>query len=152
VCENNGYASENPIDVSFPTASVTSIGAAFMLPTHSVDGNNVSAVYAVTKAAVDQARAGGGPSFIECSTYRWGVHSQRGAAAPDPRPLDERESAVLRDPIARLREAMLERGEIDAQWVGAVDERVSALLDAAIATASESPFPDPSEALTGLFV
>lgn len=152
VCENNGYASENPIEVSFPTASVTPIGAAFTLPTHSVDGNDVLAVFGAAKVAVDRARSGGGPSFIECSTYRWGVHSQRGAAAPDARPMDEREAAVLRDPIARLRKAMLESREVDAQWFAGVDERVSAQLDAAIATASESPFPDPSEALTGLFV
>jgi len=152
VCENNGYASENPIAVSFPTPSVAPIGAAFTMPTCSVDGNDVPAVFDATKEAVDRARSGGGPSFIECSTYRWGAHSQRGAVASDVRPPEEREAAVLRDPIARLRAAMLASGEVQTQWFDTVDARVAAQLDEAIVTAEDSPFPDPSEALTGLFV
>src|SRR5438874_963756 len=110
-----------------------------------VDGNDTVAVYAAVKEAVDRARAGGGPTLVECETYRIGAHS----SSDDPtRYRDEREVEVWRkrDPIERLRARL----GADGLWTDRQDEELRArLLDevnAAIAEAEQKPDP-PREGL-----
>jgi TPP-dependent pyruvate/acetoin dehydrogenase alpha subunit len=141
VCENNGYA------VSFPSGEATSgsiVGraAAYDMPATHVDGMDAEAVLEATRTAVAHARAGHGPSFLECETYRFvGHHTAERTMNLGYRTDEEIERWRERDPLRVLAERMA------PDDVAAIDGEVEALLEAALAFARESPRPEASEAL-----
>jgi pyruvate dehydrogenase E1 component alpha subunit len=141
VCENNGYA------VSFPSGEATAgsiVGraAAYGMPAVHVDGMDAEAVLAATGSAVEHARGGGGPSFLECETYRFvGHHTAERTMNLGYRTDEEIERWRERDPLLVLGRRMA------PAEVAAVDAEVELLLDEALAFARESPRPDVSEAL-----
>jgi acetoin:2,6-dichlorophenolindophenol oxidoreductase subunit alpha len=141
VCENNGYA------VSFSSQEATSgsiIGraAAYDMPAVHVDGMDAEAVLEATATAVAHARSGGGPSFLECETYRFvGHHTAERTMNLGYRTDEEIERWRERDPLRVLAERMA------PDDVAALDAEVEELLDAALAFARESPRPEASEAL-----
>jgi pyruvate dehydrogenase E1 component alpha subunit len=135
-CQNNGWAISVPADEQY-VAPIVARAAGYGIPGVRVDGNDVLAVYAVTKHALERARSGGGPTLIEAMTYRIGAHSTADDAS---RYRDEREVEAwrARDPIERYRAHLLETGRIDeafAQecereaeaWVGEIRSAVTAL-------------------------
>ena len=124
VCENNQYAANNAVTVQHPLVDIAAHAAAYAMPGVIVDGNDVFEVEAATREAVARARGGGGPTLLECKTYRWHFHAMRAAPPPETRPADE---------------------------IGAIRERVSADLAAAVAFAEQSPFPDPKDLLVDMF-
>src|SRR5256884_2037566 len=102
VCQNNHWAISVPTSKQTASESIAVKAVAYGFPGVKVDGNDAVAVYGAVKAAVDRARGGGGPTLVECETYRIGAHS----SSDDPtRYRDEREVEVWRkrDPIERLR-------------------------------------------------
>jgi pyruvate dehydrogenase E1 component alpha subunit len=135
-CQNNAWAISVPLSEQV-AAPIASRAAGFGFPGVRVDGNDVLAVYAVTRAAVERARSGDGPTLIEAVTYRIGPHT----TADDPsRYRDEAEVAAWRqrDPIERFRRFLLGRGvlddgaaaamEADADgWVADVRDELTAL-------------------------
>ena len=141
VCENNGYMEYTPIGavtaVARPAADRAS---AYGLQPIVVDGNDVEAVHAVAKTAIDGARAGEGPSLIEALTYRHGGHSRA-----DPgkyRPDDEVTAWKARDPIPMFR-ARLEAAGVEPAALEAIDEEVRAAVSAAEAEARAAAEPSP---------
>jgi pyruvate dehydrogenase E1 component alpha subunit len=141
VCENNGYMEYTPIGavtaVARPAADRAS---AYGLEPIVVDGNDVEAVHAVAKTAIDRARAGEGPSLIEAITYRHGGHSRA-----DPgkyRPDDEVASWKARDPIPAFR-SRLEAAGVEAATLDAIDDEVRAQVAEAEAEARSAPEPTP---------
>jgi TPP-dependent pyruvate/acetoin dehydrogenase alpha subunit len=101
VCENNGYAEMTPVSVHLAAAGVADFGAPYGIPAVSVDGNDVFAVLDSAAQAIDRARSGGGPTILECRTYRWRGHYQG-----DPetyRTRDEVDEWSARDPLVLLR-------------------------------------------------
>jgi pyruvate dehydrogenase E1 component alpha subunit len=135
VCENNLYSISTRVDRQAPVTSVAERMRAYALPAVVVDGNDVLAVEAAVSAAVDRARAGGGPELIECLTYR-----QRGHKRDDPatyRPREEVDRWLARDPVLRMRRA-LEAAGLTAEADGA-DAAVALELDDAVAFAEASP-------------
>jgi TPP-dependent pyruvate/acetoin dehydrogenase alpha subunit len=140
VCENNGYA------VSFSSQEATSgsiveRAAAYGMPAVHVDGMDAEAVLEATRTAVAHARAGGGPSFLECETYRFvGHHTAERTMNLGYRTDDEIERWRERDPLRVLAERMA------PDDVAAIDDEVEQLLVDALAFARESPRPDASEA------
>ena len=138
-CQNNGWAISEPVSLQTPV-SIAARAAAFGMPAVTVDGNDVLAVAAVTAEALERARAGRGPSFIEAMTYRMGPHT----TADDP--TRYREDADLadwleRDPVRRLRTHLEGTGALDAERVRAVDEL--AVRAAAEMRAGCTGLPDP---------
>jgi acetoin:2,6-dichlorophenolindophenol oxidoreductase subunit alpha len=141
VCENNQYMEYTPI------AAVTAVprpaadrASAYGLEPIVVDGNDVEAVHAVARTAMDRARAGEGPSLIEALTYRHGGHSRA-----DPgkyRPDDEVAAWKARDPIPMFR-SRLEASGVDGAALEAIDEEVRAEVTAAEAEARAAPEPSP---------
>ena len=119
-CQNNGWAISVPSHRQF-AAPIADRAAGYGMPGVRVDGNDVLAVYAVTRAAVERARAGEGPTLIEAVTYRIGSHSTADDAA---RYRDETEVAAWRerDPIDRYRSYLLRAGTIDDAFVRGCDE------------------------------
>ena len=151
VCENNQYAANNPVGVQHPRVDIAAHAAPYAMPGVAVDGNDVLAVRAATRKAVARARAGEGPSLLECQTYRWRFHAMRAAVPPDTRPAEEIAAWKARDPIARLEAHMEGLGMLSAADRAALRDKVTADLDEAVAFAETSPFPDPKDLLVDMF-
>ena len=109
VCENNLYAATTAAADTLALGDVAARAAGYGIPGVVVDGNDVLAVYEVAEAAVSRARAGEGPTLIECKTYRWRGHTER-PGQTDPRPQDEVEAWRQKDPINRLATDLMEHG------------------------------------------
>jgi 2-oxoisovalerate dehydrogenase E1 component alpha subunit len=123
-CQNNGWAISVPSNEQF-VAPIAARGAGYGMPGVRVDGNDVLAVYAVTRDAVQRARAGEGPTLIEAVTYRIGSHSTADDAA---RYRDEEEVTAWRerDPIDRYRTHLLDAGTVDDTFVRSCDDEAEA--------------------------
>ena len=151
VCENNQYAANNAVGVQHPRVDIAVHAPAYAMPGVIVDGNDVLEVDAATREAVARARRGEGPSLLECKTYRWYFHAMRATPPPETRPADEILAWKARDPIARLEQHVLGRGLLSADEIGVIRKGVNADLDAAVAFAERSPFPDPKDLLVDMF-
>lgn len=149
VGENNSYAYTTPTTKQMRILNLADRAKAYGMPTEIVDGNDALAVYSSARRAVDRARDGGGPTFIEAKTFR-----MRGHAAHDNQSYVAKE--VLdqwrkRDPIAHLEKALKENKVADAADIEQANERVEALLDEDLAWAEGQPSPAPEDALGGVY-
>lgn len=151
VCENNRYAADTPLEDTMPTPDAARYAQGYDIPALVVDGNDVLAVRAAAAEAVSRARAGDGPTFVEAKTYRRHLHVVRGAAAQDHRPAAEHAQWRARDPIDRFTTRLMATGTIDAEALASLHAGVERQLDAAVAFATASPFPDPDDALLDVF-
>lgn len=127
-CQNNGWAISVPTDRQVAGGSVAARAAGYGMPGVRVDGNDVLAVYRATRAAIELARAGGGPTVIEAMTYRSGPHS----TSDDPgryRSLDEEQSWLARDPLILCEEVLRETGTVGDDFFAEVSDTASALVD-----------------------
>ena len=139
-CENNGYAEFSPIADQHPVP-MAARAAGYGLEYVSVDGNDVEAVAAVMTDVVGRIRAGGGPVFVEATTYRWHGHYEG-----DPekyRSKDELTQWQQRDPLVITRERLLGRG-VGQEKLDFVEAQVRARIDAAVDAARQAPPPDMS--------
>jgi 2-oxoisovalerate dehydrogenase E1 component len=147
VCENNGYAASVPQTKHQREQTIAKRAIGYGMPGVTVDGNDALAVYAAASEAVARARHGGGPTLIECKTYRHSGHTARSA---DLRPALELAAWKERDPLIQL-----ER-RYDALDVEAPDRRrqldadLDAVIERAIAEAESAPRPDPRELTRGV--
>jgi len=149
VCENNLYAASTPFAAAFKIKSIVERAPAYGLPAEKVDGNDVMAVYEAAGRAVARARAGGGPTLLECKTYRQCGHSRS-----DPRtyrPKAEEEEWAKLDPIKRLAERLLQMELATEASLDVVEKDVIAAIDDAVAFAEASPLPDPADTLKHVF-
>jgi pyruvate dehydrogenase E1 component alpha subunit len=114
-----------------------------------VDGNDVIAVYEASTEAVARARAGQGPTLIECKTYRWRTHFE---GEPDTyRPPGEVEAWIKREPIAPYRKLLVQQGVLSLAEADEVEAGVLQELDEAVEFARQSPLPEPESALEDLW-
>jgi len=150
VCENNMYAAQTSAASTHALSDVAARAAGYGIPGVVVDGNDIFAVHQAANAAVDRARSGGGPTLIECKTYRWRGHTER-RGLPDPRDPSEIEAWKGKDPIALLVRRLTEQGELDGPALQAMEGEVSGALEAAVAFAEASPFPLPEHATDDVF-
>ena len=137
VCENNGYAYSTPARLQTRVPSLYHKAAAYGIPGVVADGNDVIAVYQVTKAAVERARRGEGVTLIELVTYRRTGHAEHDNQAYVP--ADEVKEWEKKDPIARFISRGTEQGWFGAEEIGEADRRIAAELDAAIETVEAEP-------------
>ncbi len=150
VCENNLWAAGTSSAKTLAHTDVAARAAGYGIPGVVVDGNDVLAVNEVAETAVSRARAGEGPTLIECKTYRWRGHTERIGGA-DSRPKDEIEEWQQKDPIRRLVTTLMEQGLlVDTAW-RKMDTEILAEIEAAVKFAEESPFPDLEAALEDVF-
>jgi pyruvate dehydrogenase E1 component alpha subunit len=148
-CENNMYMEYTPI------ASVTAVkhpaadrAASYGLERIVVDGNDADIVYSTASAAFAKARAGGGPSLVECLTYRHSGHSRADPAKY--RPKEEVEEWMKRDPVALYRSRLLAGGVAEATLAG-IESEAMAKLDRATEAAKGSPTPKLESAMTDVW-
>lgn len=144
VCENNGYGEFTAMEAVTAGGDLCQRAAAFGITTAKVDGNDVRAVRAAAEPAVARARSGGGPTFLECATYRHLGHSRS-----DPgtyRPADEvKHWKEERDPLDRARAHLGGAFGLSEGEIAAVDADVDADIAAALEAALAQPYPDPPE-------
>jgi pyruvate dehydrogenase E1 component alpha subunit len=152
VCENNGYAVESSLRDTMASGSVADRAAGFGLHALQIDGQDVCTVYRTMRDARERALAGEGPTFVEAMTYRYHGHSTDGSFDPVPyRPQEEiDEWRRERDPILRLRRTMLAQNGFSAADFAAADAAARGVIEAAIAFAEQSPWPDVNTADHGV--
>ena len=143
VCENNQYGMSMSTARSMPVANVADRAAAYAMPGRVVDGNDFLAVFEAAHEACAAAREGAGPSLLECKTYRLRGHSKSDRNLY--RTKEEIESWRVRDPIARLREALVAAGRMTEARAAAIEAESAAEIEAAVEFARVSPDPDPRE-------
>ncbi len=149
VNENNGYASTTPASYGVSVKDVADRAAGYEMPGVTVDGNDLLAVRGAALAAVERARAGEGPTLLECKTHRW-----KGHYIGDPEQYRTKSDvASYREncPIRRFQTVLLESDSISHGEIEEISRRLDEEVAAAVRFAEESPYPDPDEALNDLF-
>lgn len=151
VIENNLYGiSVDTRDVT-NTANLADRAFGYGIPGVVVDGMDVTEVYQAAKIAIERARKGEGPTLIECKTYRWqGHHVGDPAVYRARRNEHEKEEWMARCPVSSLKKKMLE-DQFTEEEVTKIEETVEAEVQAAVKFATDSPYPDLSEAFTDVF-
>jgi len=149
VCNNNQYAYSTPLSKQMACANVADRGPAYGIPAEIVDGNDVLAVHEAGKRAVEHARAGRGPYLIECKTFRMTGHSAHDGADYVPQHLWDEWTG--KDPIPRLERLMIEKRWATVEELSQMNAAMTKEIDEAIEWAEQSPYPDPSELLDGVY-
>jgi acetoin:2,6-dichlorophenolindophenol oxidoreductase subunit alpha len=149
ICENNLYMEYTPIgEVTAVANPAADRAAGYGLPAEIVDGNDVVLVAGAVARAADRARSGAGPTVLEAKTYRHFGHSRTDPASY--RPAEEVELWLSRDPLDLARARLGALG-VPAESVAAADERVTRIVQEAVAAAKAAPGPDPADALTDVW-
>jgi pyruvate dehydrogenase E1 component alpha subunit len=144
VLENNHYAVSTPIRDSALIEDLSERAAGYGMPGISVDGNDAVAVFEAMAEPLRRARAGDGPSLIECKTYRHGGHHVNDPGLYLPK--EELAAWLARDPVTLLRQRLLDCGTSEDD-VAAIDARVEGLLEEAVDFAVNSPEPSLTDFL-----
>ena len=143
VCQNNLWAESVPLRLQTALKDLSDRAKAYGFPGYSVDGNDVLAVYDTAVKAIARARSGGGPTFIECKTYRLDGHSEIDPAKY--RTKEEVESWKKRDPVVLFEKVMREKKYLTDELKDKIAAEIKQEIDEAVEFAEQSPYPDPSE-------
>ncbi|MBB4109779.1 MULTISPECIES: pyruvate dehydrogenase (acetyl-transferring) E1 component subunit alpha [Pedobacter] len=150
VCENNGYAMGTSVQRTTNMTDIYKIGLGFDMPCAPVDGMDPVAVHNAMDEAIQRARKGEGPTFLEMRTYRYRGHSMSDPAKY--RTKEELEDYKAKDPVELARETILREKYADQAWIEEVEAKVKATVDQAVKFAEESPWPDASELYKDVYV
>jgi pyruvate dehydrogenase E1 component alpha subunit len=150
VAENNRWAYTTPITKQTKVTDLYKKALGYGIPAVEVDGNDVLAVFSAVREAVDAARGGGGPRFVECKTYRMAGH-----AAHDKyesyMPMELLAEWSDKDPLKRLEQTLLDERQIDEQRLEKIRTRVRDEVAGAVERAEADDYADPREAHQGVF-
>ena len=149
VAENNGWAYSTPLRKQTAARSLADRATAYGIPAESVDGNDVLAVHAACRRAVERARGGGGPTLVEAVTYRMKGHAEHDNQEYVPK--QELEAWIRRDPIEAHARALQEEGLATREELAAVDRELSTEVERDADLADRDPFPAPERALEGVY-
>ncbi len=151
VCENNGYGEYTAQKNHQAIVDVADRAAGYGMPGVVVDGMDVVAVYEAAGEAIDRARSGGGPTLLECKTYRYYDHVGVRGMGLSYRTDEEVMEWKKRDPIDLFEARLSEQDIMSKDDMAAVHETVKGELDVAIQFANDSPMPDPSTLLDDVY-
>ena len=149
ICNNNQYAYSTPLERQMAVENVADRAPAYGIPGEIVDGNDVFAVWEATRRAVERARAGQGPTLIECKTFRMTGHSAHDDAGYVPQELFEYWEE--RDPIRRLERGLIQDGVITESEIKTIQERINGEIDENLQIVENDPFPDPEDCLKDVY-
>jgi TPP-dependent pyruvate/acetoin dehydrogenase alpha subunit len=149
VCDNNQWAYSTPAHLEFATDHVADRAEAYGFEGIVVDGTDVLAVYREAKRAIEKAREGGGPTLIECVTLRMEGHAVHDDAFYVPKELFEKWAE--NDPIERFRTWLRTNADLTDEEEDEITGEVKKTLNDALRRAEESPLPDPSTLLEGVY-
>ena len=150
ICENNGYAISVRQDKQMAVRDVADRAAGYGIPGVVVDGNDVIECFGAMREAYERARGGGGPTLVECKTYRFLGHTSDDDDK-SYRSREEVEEHRDRDPVMRFTAYLARHGVLDEQAAQQVHDDVKLEVDAAISTAWDAPDPLPESAMRHVF-
>src|SRR3954452_21645984 len=149
ICENNQYAYSVPLEKSMAIDDVAVRAEGYGFDGIAINGNDVLAVYQASLGAIARARSGGGPTLIECKTYRWHGHSEHDKAFY--RTDEELAMWKSRDPIPTFTTYLKGLHILDEDKEHATEERVAATIDDAVEFAANAPDPVAADAVDDLY-
>lgn len=149
VCENNLYAMGTRQSRVMLVESIATRASAYGIPGVSVDGTDVMRVSEAAQKAIQRARAGEGPTLIECRTYRYMGHSRIDPATY--RPKEEVDEWLKKDPIQRLRRGLIKEGRVSDADLLELERAVAKSVKSAVEYAMKSPYPPSEEALENIY-
>lgn len=150
ICEDNKYAMGTSVERTSNVVDITKLSLSYDMPSASADGMDPEDVYNVVSKAVAHTRKGKGPYFINMNTYRY-----RGHSVSDPgkyRTKDEVEKYKQVDPIIEVAEILTKKFKMQESELQAIEDKVVALVQECVDFAENSPFPDPKEVLSDIYV
>ena len=150
-CENNFYAKSVPLAESTAGGSIVARAGSYGIPGERIDGNDVVAVHETAQTAIARARAGEGPTLIECETYRWTPHSTAGDRE-FARTEEELAQWKAKCPVLRLEKRLLKEGHMTEEELLAVDEAIKKEVAAAVAFAEAAPYAAAEVAFENVYV
>lgn len=149
IVENNQFAYSTPLTSQMKNTRISDFAPAYGIFGTTIDGNDVLEVYSTTRAAVERARGGGGPSLIECMTLRMKGHAEHDDAKYVPPELIE--VWKKRDPIRRFEQYLFDHRIMTQAEQKFINDRIIQELEADVAFAEASPLPDANTALPGVY-
>ncbi len=150
VCENNGYAMGTSVGRTTNLSDIYKIGLGFDMPSEPVDGMSCEAVHEAMDKAVDRARKGDGPTFLDIRTYRFKGHSMSDPAKY--RSKEEVEEYKAKDPLEQVRATIVAKKYADQKWFDSIEEKIKEIVEHSVTFAEESPYPSASELYTDVYV
>src|SRR4030067_1791114 len=153
VCENNLYGISVSQKQHQAIKDISIRSVAYNMPGITIDGNDVLAVYQTSGEAIQRARAGEGPTLVECKTYRW-----RGHYEGDPnqgrryRTLEEIQAWIKKCPIKRFEEKLVKEKVLNKNKMMHIRNEVEGKIEEAVTFANQSPFPDPQDIYEDVYV
>jgi TPP-dependent pyruvate/acetoin dehydrogenase alpha subunit len=150
ICENNLYAMGTRITNVTAVENIADRAVGYGMPGVVVDGNDVLAIYAASKKAIERARKGAGPTLIECKTYRHKGHSRFDLAKY--RPPSEVKEWMQKDPVSLFMNRLVKEGILTAEDAEELDKQVTEAVEESARFAIESRFPNPETALEDVYV
>jgi pyruvate dehydrogenase E1 component alpha subunit len=151
IIENNQYAMGTSIQRSSSETQLYKRGVSFNIPGEEVDGMDVVAVREAGKRAVENARAGNGPTLLEMKTYRYRGHSMSDPAKYRTKE-EVDEQKTKRDPIDHVKKLLIDAGHASEDELKNLDRDIRAVVTESATFAQESPEPDPSELMTDIYI
>jgi pyruvate dehydrogenase E1 component alpha subunit len=150
ICENNGYAMGTSVERTANHTDIWKLGLGYEMPCGPVDGMNPVKVAEAMHEAMERARRGDGPTFLEMKTYRY-----RGHSVSDPqkyRTKDEVEEYKNQDPITKVTHTILTNKFATEAELKAIDDKIAGIIDGCVKFAEDSPWPDDSEVLKDVYI
>jgi pyruvate dehydrogenase E1 component alpha subunit len=152
ICENNLYAISVAQSRSTPIRDIYLRKDAYDMAGCMVDGNDVLAVYEAMKEAIDRARKGGGPTLIECKTYRFRGHYEGEADRTYfYRSKEEAQQWMEKCPIKRFQKVLLDNKILDEKSLDLIEEEIQQRVEKAVEFAQNCPWPEPQDALKDVY-
>ena len=139
ICDNNVYGEYSRIDITTPLEDLHLRGESYRMPHYAIDGMDIAAVQEGIQKAVDHARSGKGPTFIEAKTYRFSGHSRADLALY--RPEGELEKWQARDPIKLTEEKLVKEKLIDAAQINKIKEETLKVIENVVEVCKSAPNP-----------
>ena len=139
ICDNNVYGEYSRIDITTPLEDLHLRGESYRMPHYAIDGMDIAAVQEGIQKAVDHARSGKGPTFIEAKTYRFSGHSRADLALY--RPEGELEKWQARDPIKLTEEKLVKEKLIDAAQINKIKEETLKVIEGVVEVCKSAPNP-----------
>ena len=146
ICENNLYGISVSQKQHQAIQDISIRSVAYNMPGITIDGNDVLAVYEESGKAIQRARAGEGPTLVECKTYRWrGHHEGDINQGGRYRTMEEVQEWMKKCPIKRFGEKLVREGVLDNKQIEQIYQDIGKKVDEAVEFANQSPFPDPKD-------